>query len=350
MSGSPTGSTRDRLRPWEFVVVRSDHFGSASYGCMPWSSTREPAPLMSPMGASCGRVKTIREGGSISSPVWGCKHSPVRVSYGKARSPVNYRRPSSAPAARAIDCSLPASCYSPLPVRIDAAVGGVTHPTRVPYGLVATHKKLLRAASTAASSPTAALQSGAVSPMYYQAQHQKTRNAHEEIGDKFQRGGLQTQAERKDAIGSPSKTTRQSLQAGHGGARESTEGPRNRNSIWRDRLSVSEPSLVAGIREYHMWHRSGEPYERGHSMHSLFSNHEPAHSDVWLEAGSAGQEIASKRGKGQLVVRRPESPLDVRCRWMGIKGPRYALETKPLMFARKGRRAAYDSRGDDSGS
>lgn len=154
------------LRPWQYTVVplTSQEKGRVAYDCRPWSPARSRLPL-SP--ASTTNRDASRPASPTHSVVHGCKNSPVKVRYGRTGTPTTYRarRPWSAPGAR-IDTSVPQSCASPVPARVDSPIGGCTFPTRVPYGLVATHKKLVQ---TSRSRPSSVLgspgaQGGSLSP------------------------------------------------------------------------------------------------------------------------------------------------------------------------------------------
>lgn len=149
------------VRPWQYTLVPVHGLSDdrrVAYDCRPWSPKRGRRPL-SPVSAT-ERGPSERPSSPTHSIVHGCTHSPIQVRYGKAGTPTTYRkpRPWSAPSAR-IDASVPQSCSSPLPERIDSPIGGCTYPTRVPYGLVATHKKLVQTSrsrpSSMLSSPTA---------------------------------------------------------------------------------------------------------------------------------------------------------------------------------------------------
>jgi hypothetical protein len=159
---------RPGLRPWQFTIVPMHGLGPdcrVAYDCRPWSPIRGRPPL-SPASTTAERPAS-RPASPTHSVVHGCKNSPVKVRYGRAGTPTTYRarRPWSAPSAR-IDTSVPQSCLSPVPARVDSPIGGCTFPTRVPYGLVATHKKLVQ---TSRSRPSSALgspgaQDGSLSP------------------------------------------------------------------------------------------------------------------------------------------------------------------------------------------
>ena len=154
------------LRPWQYTLVPvhglSDDRIVTYYDCRPWSPKRGRRPI-SPVSARAERGPAAHgAGGSrptspTHSTVHGCTCSPIQVRYGKSGTPTTYRKPrrwGSAASAR-IDASVPQSCSSPLPERIDSPIGGCTYPTRVPYGLVATHKKLVQTSRSRPSSPTA---------------------------------------------------------------------------------------------------------------------------------------------------------------------------------------------------
>ena len=148
------------LRPWQYTLVPVHDLSDdrlVTYDCRPWSPKHGRRPI-SPVSA---RAERDGAGGSrptspTHSTVHGCTCSPIQVRYGKSGTPTTYRKPRRWGSASArIDASVPQSCSSPLPERIDSPIGGCTYPTRVPYGLVATHKKLVQTSRSRPSSPTA---------------------------------------------------------------------------------------------------------------------------------------------------------------------------------------------------
>ena len=164
-AGSP--SAQSPLPPWKFTiepVLLPPSAGGVAYECRVWSPGSRDPPALRPTSPArpVSPVYTHKQRDRQASLVYGCAHSPVSVPYGNSENPTHYPRPKSAPPKARIDTSLPESCLSPLPPRVDTPIGSCSFPRRVPYGLVATHKQIV---TTTHSRPSSALSSPGTRPV-----------------------------------------------------------------------------------------------------------------------------------------------------------------------------------------
>ena len=159
-ASSRSTSTHSPLPPWKFTIEPVPSAREVVYECRPWSPTvgRERQGLKW-TARQAFPPRALKQRDRQTSLVYACGRSPVSVPYGNSANPTQYKRPKSAPPKAQIDTSLPESCLSPLPPRVDTAMNSCSYPRRVPYGLVATHAQIIATRSrpsSALSSPATA--------------------------------------------------------------------------------------------------------------------------------------------------------------------------------------------------
>jgi hypothetical protein len=254
--------------------------------------------------------------------------------------------------------SLPGSCtLLPLPPRIDAAVGGCTFPKRVPYGLVETHKQLVsssrRRPSSAQSTsnvwPSASLPPAPSSPL--KGLILRRANALEDIvsgntlnvDNAFSSDRARGPKSRAAVCSSQSGTKKKKFQVFHPSLCMSplSSSPTLAMGLLRRTSSTSRPSSASEQRRYA---DLDEDEVYAHVDQDEEYGCESAILENWEDEDRRGDEFvsasrpciidmrhhrnASQSGK----PRRCETVLDVRCRWLGLRGPRKSLEKyQPLL-------------------
>jgi hypothetical protein len=175
-ASSRSTSAHSLLPPWKFTIEpvplargmvyeekkAVDSGRRSSFEYRPWSPSRERPGLKSSESRAL-TPRAVKQRDRQTSLVYGCVYSPVSVPYGNSSNPTHYKRPKSAPPKSQIDTSLPESCLSPLPPRVDTAMNACSYPRRVPYGLVTTHTQIIATRSrpsSALSSPATATKPG----------------------------------------------------------------------------------------------------------------------------------------------------------------------------------------------
>lgn len=261
--------------------------------------------------------------------------------------------------------SLPGSCtLLPLPPRIDAAVGGCTFPTRVPYGLVETHKQLVSssrrrpssAQSTSNRWSSASLPPAPSSPLKGLILRRtnaledivsgNTLNVDNAFSSDRARGPKSRAAVCRSQSGTgfqPKPIFEQKFQVFHPSLCISplSSSPTLAMGLLRRTSSTSRPSSASEQRRYA---DLDEDEVYAHVDQDEEYGCESAILENWEDEDRRGDEFvsasrpciidmqhhrnASQSGK----PRRCETVLDVRCRWLGLRGPRKSLENyRPLL-------------------
>jgi hypothetical protein len=261
--------------------------------------------------------------------------------------------------------SLPGSCRNlPLPPRIDAAVGGCTFPKRVPYGLVETHKQLVSssrrrpssAQSTSNRCSSASLPPAPSSPLNGLILRRanaledivsgNTLNVDNAFSSDRARGPKSRASVCRSHSGTgfqPKPIFEQKFQVLHPSLCISplSSSPTLAMGLLRRTSSTSRPSSASEQRRYA---DLDEDEVHAHVHQDKEYGCESAILENWEDEDRSGDEFvsasrpciidmqhhrnASQSGK----PRRCETVLDVRCRWLGLRGPRKSLEKyRPLL-------------------